>query len=70
MSARSIATDGASNRLRFLALTNGGHLWQLAQTVEPVRAPVTRCREIISDARSQAQMEQDRAPLIPSRRVR
>lgn len=37
MSARSIATDGASNRLRFLALTNGGHLWQLAQAVEPVR---------------------------------
>ncbi|MFI9433549.1 peroxidase family protein [Streptosporangium sp. NPDC052375] len=36
-SARSIATDGAANRLRFLALTNGRPLWDLAQRVQPVR---------------------------------
>lgn len=37
MKARSIATDGAADRLRFLALTNGGPLWQAAQAVGPVR---------------------------------
>jgi prostaglandin-endoperoxide synthase 2 len=37
MRARSIATDGANNRLRFLALTNGGPLWEAAQLVGPVR---------------------------------
>ena len=37
MKARSIATDGATDRLRFLALTNGGPLWQAAQAVGPVR---------------------------------
>ncbi|MER5323237.1 peroxidase family protein [Streptosporangium roseum] len=35
--ARSIATDGAANRLRFLALTSGRPLWDLAQRVQPVR---------------------------------
>ncbi|MEV7969395.1 peroxidase family protein [Sphaerisporangium sp. NPDC088356] len=35
--ARSIATDGAANRLRFLALTHGRPLWDLAQRVQPVR---------------------------------
>ncbi|MEU8271328.1 peroxidase family protein [Sphaerisporangium sp. NPDC049002] len=35
--ARSIATDGAANRLRFLALTRGRPLWDLAQRVQPVR---------------------------------
>ncbi|MFC4529725.1 peroxidase family protein [Sphaerisporangium dianthi] len=35
--ARSIATDGAANRLRFLALTHGRPLWELAQRLGPVR---------------------------------
>ncbi|GAA0969472.1 peroxidase family protein [Actinocorallia libanotica] len=35
--ARSIATDGAVNRLRFLALTHGRPLWRLAETALPVR---------------------------------
>ncbi|RAY10999.1 heme peroxidase [Actinomadura craniellae] len=35
--ARSIATDGAVNRLRFLALTHGRPLWNAAQRVQPVR---------------------------------
>ncbi|GAA3816697.1 hypothetical protein GCM10022226_41700 [Sphaerisporangium flaviroseum] len=35
--ARSVATDGAVNRLRFLALTHGRPLWDLAQRVQPVR---------------------------------
>ncbi|MEV0589328.1 peroxidase family protein [Nonomuraea sp. NPDC050310] len=37
MKARSIATDGAVNRLRFLALTHGRPLWDLAQRIEPVQ---------------------------------
>jgi prostaglandin-endoperoxide synthase 2 len=37
MRARSIATDGAGNRLRFLALTNGGPLWDAVQVVRPVQ---------------------------------
>jgi prostaglandin-endoperoxide synthase 2 len=37
MRARSIATDGASNRLRFLALTRGAPLWQIAQAAKPVQ---------------------------------
>ena len=36
-SARTIATDGASNRLRFLALTSGRPLWELAQSIQPLR---------------------------------
>jgi prostaglandin-endoperoxide synthase 2 len=36
-SARTIATDGAANRLRFLALTHGRPLWGLAQRALPVR---------------------------------
>lgn len=35
--ARSIATDGAANRLKYLALTRGRPLWDVAQRVEPVR---------------------------------
>ena len=35
--ARSIATDGAVNRLRFLALTHGRPRWRLAETALPVR---------------------------------
>lgn len=35
--ARSIATDGAANRLRFLALTHGGPLWDAVQAVGPVQ---------------------------------
>ncbi|MEU7835152.1 peroxidase family protein [Nonomuraea sp. NPDC049129] len=35
--ARSIATDGAVNRLRFLALTNGRPFWDLVQSIRPVR---------------------------------
>ncbi|MEU1725590.1 peroxidase family protein [Nonomuraea sp. NPDC005692] len=35
--ARSIATDGLSNRLRFLALTRGRPLWDLLQSSRPVR---------------------------------
>ncbi|MEV7010024.1 peroxidase family protein [Streptosporangium sp. NPDC051022] len=38
--ARSIATDGAANRLRFLALTRGKPFWDLVQAVEPVRRRV------------------------------
>ncbi|WP_019631786.1 peroxidase family protein [Actinomadura atramentaria] len=37
MKARSIATDGAKNRLRYLALTHGAPLWRLAESVRPVR---------------------------------
>jgi prostaglandin-endoperoxide synthase 2 len=37
MRARSIATDGANNRLRFLALTHGGPLWDAVQAVKPVQ---------------------------------
>jgi prostaglandin-endoperoxide synthase 2 len=37
MPARSIATDGAANRLRFLALTHGRPVWDLLQTVQPLR---------------------------------
>ena len=37
MSARSIATDGATNRLRFLALTHGRPVWDLLQAVQPLR---------------------------------
>ncbi|GAA3126626.1 peroxidase family protein [Streptosporangium carneum] len=39
-SARSIATDGLENRLRFLALTSGRPLWDLVQAVEPLRRRV------------------------------
>ena len=35
--ARSIATDGAANRLRFLALTHGGPLGDAVQAVKPVQ---------------------------------
>ncbi|MET7463189.1 peroxidase family protein [Nonomuraea sp. NPDC005501] len=35
--ARTIATDGAVNRLRFLALTNGRPFWDLVQAVQPLR---------------------------------
>lgn len=35
--ARSVATDGAVNRLRYLALTHGRPLWLLAEAVRPVR---------------------------------
>ncbi|WP_250903747.1 peroxidase family protein [Actinomadura sp. NEAU-AAG7] len=35
--ARSISTDGAANRLRYLALTRGRPLWSLAESVRPVR---------------------------------
>ncbi|MEU6999785.1 peroxidase family protein [Nonomuraea sp. NPDC046570] len=35
--ARSIATDGAANRLKFLALTSGRPFWDLLQTIQPVR---------------------------------
>ncbi|MFI7642479.1 peroxidase family protein [Nonomuraea sp. NPDC049400] len=35
--ARSIATDGLANRLRFLALTNGRPFWDLVQRSQPVR---------------------------------
>lgn len=37
MKARSIGTDGAANRLRFLALTNCGPLWDAAQVFKPVQ---------------------------------
>lgn len=37
MKARSIATDGASNRLRFLALTHGGPLWDAVQLLTPLQ---------------------------------
>ncbi|MFF4416862.1 peroxidase family protein [Streptosporangium sp. NPDC001559] len=37
MRARGIATDGASNRLRFLALTRGRALWEAAQAMPPVQ---------------------------------
>jgi len=37
MKARSIATDGAANRLRFLALTNGGPLWDAVQVFKPLQ---------------------------------
>ncbi|GGO60877.1 peroxidase family protein [Nonomuraea cavernae] len=36
--ARGIATDGAANRLRFLALTSGRPFWELVQTVQPLRS--------------------------------
>jgi prostaglandin-endoperoxide synthase 2 len=36
MRARSITSDGAANRLRFLALTNGGPLWDAVQLIKPV----------------------------------
>ncbi|GGV24588.1 hypothetical protein GCM10010182_53980 [Actinomadura cremea] len=35
--ARSIATDGASNRLRYLALTHGRAVWRAAESVRPLR---------------------------------
>ncbi|GII95001.1 peroxidase family protein [Sinosporangium siamense] len=35
--ARSVATDGVVNRLRYLALINGKPLWDLAQSVPVVR---------------------------------
>ncbi|GHH72709.1 hypothetical protein GCM10017673_28060 [Streptosporangium violaceochromogenes] len=35
--ARSVAVDGAANRLKFLALTRGRALWEILQAVEPVR---------------------------------
>ncbi|GAA3149055.1 peroxidase family protein [Nonomuraea roseoviolacea] len=35
--ARGIAVDGAANRLRFLALTNGRPFWDLVQSVPPLR---------------------------------
>lgn len=35
--ARSIATDGAANRLRFLALTSGRPFWELVQAVPTLR---------------------------------
>ncbi|MDF5753250.1 peroxidase family protein [Spongiactinospora sp. TRM90649] len=35
--ARSAMTDGAANRLRFLALTGGRPFWDLVQAVGPVR---------------------------------
>ncbi|WP_283135226.1 peroxidase family protein [Rhizohabitans arisaemae] len=35
--ARTARNDGAVNRLRFLALTHGRPLWELAQAVRPVR---------------------------------
>lgn len=38
--ARSIATDGLANRLRFLALTNGRPLWDLLQTSRPLRSRI------------------------------
>ncbi|MEV8636699.1 peroxidase family protein [Streptosporangium sp. NPDC051023] len=38
--ARSIATDGVANRLRFLALTGGRPFWDLVQAIEPVRRRV------------------------------
>lgn len=37
MRARSISTDGAANRLRFLALTHGGPLWDAVQVFKPVQ---------------------------------
>jgi prostaglandin-endoperoxide synthase 2 len=37
MKARSIATDGAANRLRFLALTNGGPIWDAVQLCKPLQ---------------------------------
>jgi prostaglandin-endoperoxide synthase 2 len=37
VSARTIATDGAANRLRFLALTSARPLWRLAQRIQPVQ---------------------------------
>ncbi|MEV0612001.1 peroxidase family protein [Nonomuraea sp. NPDC050404] len=37
MTARGIATDGLSNRLRFLALTGGQPFWELVQKIQPVR---------------------------------
>ncbi|MFC4118936.1 peroxidase family protein [Nonomuraea zeae] len=39
-SARSIATDGLANRLRFLALTNGRPFWELLQRSRPIRRRV------------------------------
>ncbi|MDX6741256.1 peroxidase family protein [Actinocorallia sp. A-T 12471] len=36
-SARGIASDGAVNRLRFLALTHARPLWRLAETSPPLR---------------------------------
>ncbi|WP_431917598.1 peroxidase family protein [Nonomuraea jabiensis] len=38
--ARSIATDGLANRLRFLALTNGRPFWDLVQRSRPVRSRI------------------------------
>ncbi|MEU6795542.1 peroxidase family protein [Nonomuraea wenchangensis] len=38
--ARSIATDGLANRLRFLALTNGRPLWDLLQAGRPLRSRI------------------------------
>ncbi|MCA2176323.1 heme peroxidase [Nonomuraea glycinis] len=38
--ARGIATDGLVNRLRFLALTNGRPVWDLVQSIQPVRRRV------------------------------
>ncbi|MGW4957458.1 peroxidase family protein [Nonomuraea sp. NPDC004186] len=35
--ARTIATDGLANRLRFLALTNGRPIWDLLQSSRPIR---------------------------------
>ena len=35
--ARTIATDGVANRLRFLALTNGRPFWELVQSIQPLR---------------------------------
>ncbi|TDD82674.1 peroxidase family protein [Actinomadura rubrisoli] len=35
--ARSIATDGAANRLRLMALTHARPVWRLAESVRPVR---------------------------------
>ncbi|MEU7897196.1 peroxidase family protein [Nonomuraea sp. NPDC049152] len=37
MTARSIATDGAANRLRFLALTSARPFWDIVQTIQPLR---------------------------------
>jgi len=38
--ARGIATDGAANRLKFLALTSARPFWQRIQAVEPLRRRV------------------------------
>ncbi|MET9342232.1 peroxidase family protein [Nonomuraea sp. NPDC003804] len=40
MTARTIATDGAVNRLRFLTLTSARPLWDIVQAVQPVRRRV------------------------------